>query len=402
MVPSGEVDPEAFKVKLEEEARTVCPCRDLQDDTSDHAKFNALEKEVANSNLAEDGSAVEITLDKSDGSSLGVTFAECDDELFIEAINGGLMQAWNDSNFDCRVGPGSRIVKVNNIQDVRTMSMELERHVVLHMEVNVAVAKEYLPPRHIDAAPDIRIGTCHPNLIEEYGVIHLQNALSMEGQQDLWQITKPHVTDPAGKATGFSNFCISSSKKKKMRRVSAFDEYGKLVFNLCADRLKHAMDAADVCDEPSYKHLHDLASGEKQVKLDECQGNYYREDAVLLNHVDCDGILFTMTVALGDDCEFAIGRPTGRPKRMSERNGKVRTIIMKSGDAMFFDGGSVPHEVKRMIPKTAPAWWEREKVPNGSRCVVLFREKEENYYDALIKASKPSQVRGHVGRDQDL
>ena len=59
---------------------------------------------------------------------------------------------------------------------------------------------------------------------------------------------------------------------------------------------------------------------------------------------------------------------------MSERNGEPQKILMKNGDAMFFDGGSVPHEVIRMIPGSGPEWWESSKVPNGSRCVLVFRE----------------------------
>ena len=119
--------------------------------------------------------------------------------------------------------------------------------------------------------------------------------------------------------------------------------------------------------------------------MDEVRGNYYRPDASLFNHTDGDQILFTMSMALGDDCAFTIGKKTGRPSRMNERNGKEKTIIMKSGDAIFFDGGSVPHQVTRVIPNTAPKWWEEEKVPNGSRCVVLFREKEGDFYKELIK-----------------
>ena len=37
---------------------------------------------------------------------------------------------------------------------------------------------------------------------------------------------------------------------------------------------------------------------------------------------------------------------------------------MKSGDAVFFDGGSIPHEVGKILPGTAPEWWEAAKVPN--------------------------------------
>ena len=62
--------------------------------------------------------------------------------------------------------------------------------------------------------------------------------------------------------------------------------------------------------------------------------------------------------------------------------------MMKSGDAVFFDGNCVPHQVTRCIPKTAPNWWNDHKVENGSRCVVLFREKEEDFYKNKIKGSK--------------
>jgi len=139
-------------------------------------------------------------------------------------------------------------------------------------------------------------------------------------------------------------------------------------------------------EEPSYMRLRALVDGSKELKLDEIFGNYYRPEAKLLNHTDGDNVLFSMSVALGDDCEFVIGAPTGRhPPRLSERTGKARTIAMKSGDAVFFDGGSVPHQVTRMFPGTAPAWWESAKVPNGSRCVVVFREKEEDFYHCKVQ-----------------
>jgi alkylated DNA repair dioxygenase AlkB len=43
------------------------------------------------------------------------------------------------------------------------------------------------------------------------------------------------------------------------------------------------------------------------LKLDEIFGNHYGPEATLHNHVDSDNILFSMSVALGDDCEFVIG-----------------------------------------------------------------------------------------------
>ena len=31
------------------------------------------------------------------------------------------------------------------------------------------------------------------------------------------------------------------------------------------------------------------------------------------------------------------------------------------------------------------SWWEACKVPNGARCVVLFREREEGFYKGKIQ-----------------
>ena len=108
-----------------------------------------------------------------------------------------------------------------------------------------------------------------------------------------------------------------------------------------------------------------------------------------------------MTLSIGDDCEFHIGKPSkrsGSNRRMGERSGKVEKIIMKSGDAVFFDGGSCPHHVIRMVKGTAPSWWDKMKVPNGSRLVVVMREQEESFLKALkLRAKK----RRHNKRQQD-
>ena len=225
-------------------------------------------------------------------------------------------------------------------------------------------------------------------LIKEYGVIHVQGAMSEDQQKDLWHLTKPYVADPAGRATGFSNFQVSA-KNGKAKRVPEFDAYGMRLFLLAAAELAKQMSEDECQDEPSFKHLFDIASGKTAIALDQVAGNYYRPDAHLMNHCDSDQILFTMSVALGDDCDFCIGKKTGRSARMSERHGKEFSIRMKSGDALFFDGGLVPHQVKRVIAATAPRWWNDAKVENGSRCVVLFREREQDFYKNRLLKKRP-------------
>ena len=109
------------------------------------------------------------------------------------------------------------------------------------------------------------------------------------------------MKNPEKCATGFSGFSVSgkaTATNRPQKRVRAFDDYGKLLFHLCASQLEGAcsneQQEQEFQGEPAYKHLLDLAAGAKQVDLGEVQGNYYREDSTLLNHVDSDGILFTM------------------------------------------------------------------------------------------------------------
>jgi hypothetical protein len=76
-------------------------------------------------------------------------------------------------------------------------------------------------------------------LIPEYGVIHLKGCLSERGQRELWETTKPRVTDPAGKATGFSGFSVSRKARagRAERRDRAIDAFGALLFGACGEAL---------------------------------------------------------------------------------------------------------------------------------------------------------------------
>jgi len=77
---------------------------------------------------------------------------------------------------------------------------------------------------------------------------------------------------------------------------------------------------------------------------------------------------------VGCSCEFTVGKPTARPHK-NERSGDPVTILMASGDAIYFDGGAVPHEVSKINSiDTAPEFY-RKNPPHGcARISVLFRE----------------------------
>ena len=97
--------------------------------------------------------------------------------------------------------------------------------------------------------------------------------------------------------------------------------------------------------------------------------------SALANHQDGPRPLYTLSVALGDACDFVVG---ARPPRAfaNARAGAPTTLRVESGDAVFFDGGSVPHAVPRIHQGTAPPFWRRARARAGARVSVLFREAD--------------------------
>eukprot|EP00929_Paragymnodinium_shiwhaense_P029383 TRINITY_DN16845_c0_g1_i1.p1 TRINITY_DN16845_c0_g1~~TRINITY_DN16845_c0_g1_i1.p1 ORF type:complete len:148 (-),score=53.69 TRINITY_DN16845_c0_g1_i1:113-556(-) len=89
---------------------------------------------------AADGCEYNITLDKTTGTRLGVDVDHQDGAtLLIDAVTGGLMQAWNEANTDdpsVQVKPGDRIVEVNGIKDdVLQLVNQCKNNQVLKMKI---------------------------------------------------------------------------------------------------------------------------------------------------------------------------------------------------------------------------------------------------------------------------
>ena len=213
---------------------------------------------------------------------------------------------------------------------------------------------------------------CNAVLYPEYGVIHLQNALSENEQKGLWAKCKS-ARDPAGINQTSTQFHISSGTGAL--KDEPLSEFGKLLYTRSAIELAKQLTQDQCQNEPSFQRLHQIISGTKPVNLNHISGIVYSKHANLRNHQDVDKVFYTMTVSLGDDIEFTVGKKVGTYK--NERCGPPKKMIMKSGDAIFFDGGSIPHEVNRVIPNTGPKWWAGKKLKNGARVVVLFREDLE-------------------------
>jgi len=84
----------------------------------------------------------EITVDKSDGSRIGLEVSfdkKGENTLLIKAVKGGLALQWNYTHEDCQVRRGDRIVEVNSIGgNTDAMVKELKRNKLLHIKLRRA------------------------------------------------------------------------------------------------------------------------------------------------------------------------------------------------------------------------------------------------------------------------
>jgi len=208
-------------------------------------------------------------------------------------------------------------------------------------------------------------------VIKEYGVVHLRNALTPSEQQAMFDEIR-HNVRCVGKNPGI--FHASSGPTGNPHRNETLTRLGEALFSRCAAAVVAELPAEEIAIEPSLARLGAAASGARPPNVREVTGAAYPKGGTMSNHCDLDRPLYTMSVAVGDACDFTVGRRTPRPKG-NERSGLPVTLRMESGDAIYFDGGGVPHEVAHIIPNTAPAFFKRNPPAGGvARISVLFRE----------------------------
>ena len=166
------------------------------------------------------------------------------------------------------------------------------------------------------------------------------------------------------------------------QRKQPLHDLGELLYSRFADEVGAQLTPDEVAAEPSLQRIARVQSGEQPARVDHVSGVCYLGHSVLDNHQDGPLPLYTMSVAIGQACDFVVGaRPRPQPGRKWKnlRAGTPVTLRMESGDAIFFDGGSVPHGIPRIHKRdTAPPFWQRgvAKGFGGARVSVLFREPD--------------------------
>mmetsp|Transcript_59994 Transcript_59994/g.105006 ORF Transcript_59994/g.105006 Transcript_59994/m.105006 type:complete len:157 (-) Transcript_59994:74-544(-) len=94
-------------------------------------------KEPTSAPVAKSGTEYTITLDKTDGTRLGIDVDNQDGvTLLIESINGGLVEKWNKDNPNSKVRPNDRIVEVNGVRDdLMLLVDECKKNMVLKIKL---------------------------------------------------------------------------------------------------------------------------------------------------------------------------------------------------------------------------------------------------------------------------
>lgn len=204
-------------------------------------------------------------------------------------------------------------------------------------------------------------------LVHEFGVVLLRAALSEREQKVL--LSQVRARCIAGK-----DFHVSSGGAGAAVRSEPLHELGEELFRRVAREVVSQLTPAQIRSEPSFRRMAMAHTGERPAAVSSVTGVVYGSRKLdLHNHTDLDRPLYTMSLALGDACDFNIGRKTARPHK-NERSGKPVTLRMESGDAVYFDGGSCPHAVGPLHAGSGPGFWQKDKPAGASRIALLFRE----------------------------
>ena len=214
-------------------------------------------------------------------------------------------------------------------------------------------------------------------VLKEYGVIHYRGALTVKEQQALWKLIRGDCKARPPQNPIPANFHISSGDVGAPSRRDEMHTLGETLYSRFAEAVAAQLSPDEIAAEPSLKRIARVHSGEQPVRVDQVSGLCYQATSVLDIHQDGPMALQTLSVALGDACDFIVGqKPTSRKPFKNLRAGAPVTLRMESGDALFFDGGSVPHGIPKIHKGECPEWWNKAKPGTGSRVSVLFREAD--------------------------
>lgn len=205
----------------------------------------------------------------------------------------------------------------------------------------------------------------------------MKRALNEREQRELMQQIGGEVKPRPPQNPIPSNFHVSSGEAGAPQRNERMHEFGHSLYSRFAEEVAKQLSKEEIDAEPALTRLAKVLSGEQPPRVDHVSGVCYLAHSVLANHQDAPNAFPTMSIALGDACDFVVGEKPTRPYK-NARVGAPLTLRMESGDALYFDGGSVPHGIPKIHKDTGPAWWKQGQARGfrAARVSVLFREAD--------------------------
>jgi len=197
-------------------------------------------------------------------------------------------------------------------------------------------------------------------ILKQFGVVHMKQAFSDTEQRQLFKMISGEIKTRPKTNPIPSNFHLSSGDVGAKQRNQPLHECGELLYNRVAAEVAKQLSPEELSLEPALARIARVHNGEQPVRVDHVSGVAYVAHSVLDNHQDGPMPLYTMSVALGDACDFVVGKkrkPPARPVRACMRASLVHACLPR----VISPGRACAHAAPRVIAS------RRLRQPQGAR-----------------------------------
>ena len=150
-------------------------------------------------------------------------------------------------------------------------------------------------------------------ILKQFGVVHMKQAFSETEQRQLFKMISGEVKTRPKTNPIPCNFHLSSGDVGAKQRNQPLHEYGEVLYARVAAEVAKQLSPEEVSAEPALARIARVHNGEQPVRVDHVSGVAYGAHSVLDNHQDAPMPLYTMSVALGDACDFVVGEKRKLP-----------------------------------------------------------------------------------------
>lgn len=180
-------------------------------------------------------------------------------------------------------------------------------------------------------------------ILKQFGVVHVRKAFSETEQRQLFEMISSEIKTRPPSNPIPSNFHLSSGDIGAKQRKQPLHECGELLYNRVAAEVAKQLSPEELSSEPALARIARVHTGEQPVRVDHVSGVAYVAHSVLDNHQDGPMPLYTMSVALGDACDFVVGEKRKPPAP------PVRALHACLPPSCYYPGRACAHAAPRAI-----------------------------------------------------